>query len=123
MRLQIITTPQFSLLNFLGVYQVCYSLSDFSYDEFLIFENNKPIYYLNLFNKFNKELRDYINLIDCSVEEIIKKIGDVNKLKLSCTQKIFGIDNLSKQKVIEMDLPEFPNSLWDKYKNTVLKKS
>jgi hypothetical protein len=118
MKITVIVIPQFSLLNFPNCKSIRYRLSDFSYGDFLIFENDKLSYYLNTFGPSMKELSEHIGSTDISVEELIKRIGEANNLNLSINQKVSLTTLSCGEKWIEMEIEEFPVTLWDNYKKS-----
>ena len=51
-------------------------LPDSAYGEWLIYKSNVPIYYLNIFDPIYKKMKDWIDLNETSVANII---GIINK--------------------------------------------
>lgn len=111
--------PQFRFIPLPKYARYKYLLSDFSYGEMLLFEDNNPRFYLNLLDPSYKELSNYIsqNGDRCDIlEEIIK----INKLNLTVNQNLMGLDLPSKEITEEIDLPLFPLALWENYKASII---
>ena len=98
-------------LTILGGIKYKYKLSDFTYGEWLIFENNKPKYYLNLFDEEYKDIRERIEKFkDFELEKNLKKCDE----KLSIHQKLIGISIWYKSSIQTLKLEKLPNSILDK---------
>lgn len=63
-----------------------YSLGNMSYGEWLIYKNNQPCFYMNIFDEYYKEIKDDLSRLGKSfIEQKLKEKG------LSLKTKIFGI--------------------------------
>ena len=116
MKIKAFKIPQIRFLPLEKYAKYRYSLGGFSYGEYLIFRKNEPVYYLYILDEKYKEFEDYISF-NGGIEVIIPKIGQANNIQLSCSPRLFGIDNYSKEEIIEIDIPEFPLQFWENYKN------
>jgi hypothetical protein len=75
-----------------------YTLSDFAYGEWLIFEDNMPKYYLNIFDECYKNITRFLQTQrDITVDLMVSKsLGNVNE-RLSLGQKYHVITMLESQ--------------------------
>lgn len=82
-----------------------YRLSDFVYGEWIIFENGKPKYYLNVLDGQYSQIIDRLKPdVESYLTEEFRKKG----LNLSFKEKAFGIPLPSKSEIIELSLRELP---------------
>ncbi len=103
-----ITVESIPIYTFLGKRTYRYKLSDFSYGEWLIFENNKPKFYFNIFDKEYHEVRlAFSNSKDFDLE---KKLKSYNK-GLSIYQKLIGITFLKKTFLQVIELEKLPKNV------------
>jgi hypothetical protein len=99
------------ILTILGKIQYRYKLSDFAYGEWLIFENDKPKYYLNPFDEDYDDVRERIeNSKDFDLEKILK----MSNKNLSIHQRIMGVSFWYKSSTQVLALEKLPKSILDK---------
>ena len=112
--MKILKTPQLRFLPLPKYAKYKYTLSDFSYGEMLLFENNYPKFYINIFDENFSEIKDYV-LKNDNLEKVLKDIIVFNKLPLHISQNFWGIDLVSKETVEEINLKPFPLFYFRKY--------
>jgi hypothetical protein len=81
-----------------------YRLSDFSYGEWIIFENGEPKYYLNIFDDRYSHIKG--RSVEAYLTEQFRKKG----LKLSFKDNAFGLPIHSKSEVVDLPLERLPVS-------------
>ncbi len=94
-----------------------YYLPDMSYGQFLIYDQFKPVYYVDLFDNSCKLIRDYIDAHKIDAETVINQLLALNKLRhLSlreqCLLKLRFGKETSEQ--YELERYEITNSDFDK---------
>jgi len=82
-----------------------YRMSDFSYGEWILFENGEPRYYLYVFDELYSGIRDQFNP---NVETYLKKKFKEKGLTLSTREVRFGIPLSSKSQIVELSLEKLP---------------
>jgi hypothetical protein len=96
-------------------------LSDFSYGELIVYRNDTPFYYLNIFARKYIRLKKYIEEnnrnLDDVLNEIIHSIDDLTISGLHLEKKIWGIEMLKNEKVILVEIDEFPIKYIENYLN------
>jgi hypothetical protein len=83
-------------------------LSDFVYGEWLVFESNKPLYYINIFDEDFIELKNSIESKETTIENFIRKINTLNNKSLSLRQNYFGFMNYKKSIYQKIRVYKFP---------------
>ena len=86
-------------------------LPDSAYGEWLIFNKNEPIYYLNIFDSEYKKIKEKIDLDEISIEKIIEIINTKMNLNYSLKFKYFGFLNYEKKEVKKIIIQKLPLSL------------
>ena len=105
MKIAVKSIPIFTLL---GKWAYRYKLSDFSYGEWVIFENNKPKFYLNIFDSEYDEVR--LVFSKSKNYDLEKKLKSHNK-GLSIYQKLLGITFLKKTFLQVIELEKLPKHI------------
>ena len=96
------------ILTIFGKIQYKYKLSDFAYGEWIIFENEKPKYYLNLFdNSDYKKDKVYSKSKNFNIESILDKF----QKGLSIYQKVWGIPLPYKSFIQTFHLEKLPKGI------------
>src|SRR5688500_2418971 len=82
-----------------------YRLSDFSYGEWILFENGEPKYYLNVHDEQYSQIRDKLkpDVETYLIEQFKKK-----RLSLSFKDGTLGIPLPSKSEIVEVSLEKLP---------------
>lgn len=93
-----------------------YLLSNSSYGEILIFENNEPKYFVNLFDEKFRDLKDYILSNEKSMEDVLDSILEFAGSKLTTKQNTFGIDLSASEQIEEINIPTLPIEFWENYR-------
>jgi hypothetical protein len=85
-------------------------LSDFSYGEWLIFENNKPKYYLNIFDDIYKDIRRFLEANrDVTVDLMVKNSRGNTYQHISLGQNYRVITMLESQsELVTFELEKVP---------------
>ena len=112
--MKILKTPQLRFFPLPKYAKYKYTLSDFSYGEMLLFENNYPKFYINIFDENFSKIKEYV-LKNDNLEKVLKDIIVFNKLPLCIFQNFWGIDLVSKETVEEINLKPFPLYYFRKY--------
>jgi hypothetical protein len=118
MFIHIAKIPQLRFFPIAKIAAYKYSLSDMSYGDMLLFENNEPKYYLDLFNPIYSDLALYIKQQGVSMTELVDKILQFNASKVTIEQRLFGFDIVSKEVVEKIEIEIFPIAFWSNYKNS-----
>jgi hypothetical protein len=102
----ILVTPVFNLL---GKKSLLYSLSDMSYGEWIIFENDEPKYYFNYFDEYYQPIRKQLDQSEeKNIESLLKKSFEIHGLNLSISQKKLAIRKDDKAYVQVYKLDKYP---------------
>jgi hypothetical protein len=118
MTIYVLKIPQLRLFPIAKIAAYKYLLSDMSYGDMLLFENNEPKYYLNLFNPIYSDLVVYIEQESISMTELVDKILQFNASNVTIEQRLFGFDIVSKEVVEKIEVELFPIAFWNNYKNS-----
>lgn len=89
-------------------------LSDMAYGEWIIFEDNKPKYYLYIFDGLYKDVREYLqNHKDIDVSTLLERSFKDKNLNLSLSET-FRVSKIweSKETSAEFKLEKFPPHLF-----------
>lgn len=92
-------------------------LSDFSYGEFIIYRNDVPFYYLNIFEEKYIRLKKYIEETNKNADEVLNEIIQSIEMGLHLEKTIWGIEIFKKEKVVSIEVDEFPIVFVDNYLN------
>lgn len=114
--MKLLKVPQMRFIPSKSIAKNKYLLSNSSYGEMLIFENNEPKYFINLFDEKFRDLKDYISSNENSMEDVLNSILKFAGSKLTTKQNLFGIDLPSREQIEEMNVPIFPIEFWNNYK-------
>lgn len=114
MKITVLKIPQFRIFPIAKFAKYKYVLNDSSYGEMLLFEKNIPKYYINLFDVYFKELKEFIEKTG-NMEDILAEIIRYNKISVTVKQELLGIDLPFGETVAEMDLIPFPSTYWQPY--------
>ncbi len=95
------------IITIWGKRKLKYELSDFNYGEWVIFKDNFPKYYLNMFDKEYDSIRE---LPDFDIENRLK----MHKGGLSIHQKLFGISLWNKSFIKSFNLEKLPTNILSK---------
>ncbi len=91
-----------------GKIQYRYKLSDFTYGNWIIFENNKPKYYLNLYDNDYDDIREkFSKSKDFDLESTLK----THKKNLSIHQNFWGISLWNKSFIQFFHLKKMPSHI------------
>jgi len=98
------------ILEVRGVYTLTgvkyrYKLSDFAYGEWLIYKNNQPVYYFNI---FDQEYAHLTEIIKANEQGFL--IGSLKRQGLNLKQNIFGIASI-KSYLKSINLEKLPASI------------
>lgn len=90
-------------------------LADTNYGEWLIYENDQPRYYLNLFDDIYEGVNRFLeDRADVSVASMLKRSLGGRNLQLSLEEKFRPIVVLeSKSELVTLELEKFPPYLFD----------
>ncbi len=86
-------------------------LGDFSYGEWIIYDNNIPKYHVgfsDIPSSSNKLLLSLLNSKTETIESILEKINTKNNTRLSLGKRPF-IEIIEKEESIELDLTPLPD--------------
>jgi hypothetical protein len=90
-------------------------LPDATYGEWLIYENDQPRYYLNLFDEIYEHVNRFLETrADVSVGSMLKRSLGARDLQLSLEEKFRTIVLLESQsELVTLELEKFPPYLFD----------
>lgn len=91
-----------------------YRLSDMAYGEWIILEDNKPRYYVNIFDDLYKEIREWVQNHKIDVSILLERSIEAKGLNLSLSET-FRVSRLweSKETSEEFMLEKFPPHFFD----------
>lgn len=91
--------------------RLLYRLSDMAYGEWLIFQNDIPKYYLNIFDKIYEGVTFLADEDGSSFENRLEKLFKERNLNLSLSPSFkWMLVHESKQKVIDFHIEKYPPS-------------
>ena len=85
-------------------------LPDSAYGEWLIFKDNKPVFYLNIFDPQFEEIKNKIHSKEITVEKMIKSINESTHENYSVRFKYWGFLNYKGIKTKIISIQKFPLS-------------
>lgn len=86
--------------------RIKYSLPDSAYGGWIIFENNQPKYYFNIFDCYYNDIRDVFNEQKKDIESILKN----HNSNLSLSQNFIGFSFRFQEYIEKCKLEKLPKS-------------
>ena len=78
-------------------------LPDSAYGELLIYQANKPVFYLSIFDEIYKDILPKFEQSSLSLTSLAQKSFALNKLPYTTTQTLFGFKGNSASEVITLE--------------------
>lgn len=85
-------------------------LPDSAYGEWLIFKENKPVFYLNVFDPQLEVIKNKIHSKEITIERIIERINEGTHENYSIGFKYWGFLNYEGRKTETISIQKFPFS-------------
>ncbi|TWJ04912.1 hypothetical protein JN11_00635 [Mucilaginibacter frigoritolerans] len=99
---------QLTFYSFTGIKKII-DLGDFSYAEWIVYDNDVPKYHINLYTELKSDMmiNSILNKKENTIEGILKNINTQYGTKLSLTTRPL-IMLLKKEELVELDLGTLP---------------
>jgi hypothetical protein len=94
-----------------------YYLPDMSYGQFLVYDQLKPVYYVDFFDSSYKEMKEFIESNGVNAGVLVKKILQSNgKENLSVEERCWWKYRFGRELSVQYNLEPLPTSYWDNAK-------
>jgi hypothetical protein len=91
-----------------------YYLPDMAYGQFLVYDQTKPVYYIDFFDRQYKELKQYLEANNMNAEALLTKLLRINgQKKLSVKEQCWWRYRFKKEISVQYEVDPFPVSYWD----------